>query len=300
MTPASGLRSGFTLLEVLIALGLSVLLIFSIYAAITMSYRYNVAGRGEIAGQQLIRGINHRFQEDLNSVQFAIPQAAPATSTASAAEETTASDSGFSSSLSSSASSTGGATELLPMLSFDGMSEFGLPGMFGLIGRSDMLHICTAIPSRDQGYWSPADRESGAERISDLQVISYGLITLDAVTLAVIEKELDAIRPDQGLGRRTRDFFAESAVDETLSMEDLFAIEVVEITFQYFDGTNWVSDWDSSITGRLPKAVEVTFGIWSAPARELGRRSTNRAGTISHVSHLFFLPSAETVVETTP
>jgi hypothetical protein len=43
------------------------------------------------------------------------------------------------------------------------------------------------------------------------------------------------------------------------------AQDVAFINFRYFDGSTWLEAWDSSQTGTLPKAVEVTVyvhGVW--------------------------------------
>ena len=91
--------SGFTLLEVLIALGLSVMLIFAVYGAIDLLYRYNVAGRGEIGGQQFLRGLNRRIGDDLGCVVFSPPQeGATESATGQAADEATVGASSSSSS----------------------------------------------------------------------------------------------------------------------------------------------------------------------------------------------------------
>ncbi|HWL09470.1 MAG TPA: prepilin-type N-terminal cleavage/methylation domain-containing protein [Planctomicrobium sp.] len=291
-------RSAFTLVEVLIALALSVMLIFAIYASISMSYRFNIAGRAEIAGQQFMRGLTHRLNEDIGSVRFAAPEAEVDTSTGSAAEETTASDSGsFGSSFGFSSSS--GETAATT-LSFDGILEAGLPPAFGVVGFPDMLHLCTSLPTRERSYYSFEDRKLGNERISELLVISYGLVKLDSLTLATMEKELEISRPDQGLGRRTRDFFASDTVDEVLAMPDLIAAEVTELSFKYFDGTDWYDSWDSLAMGMLPRAIEVTYGIWNPPPKILGRGRLPGPGTVTHVAHLFYLTQSEPVVGVAP
>jgi type II secretion system protein J len=43
------------------------------------------------------------------------------------------------------------------------------------------------------------------------------------------------------------------------------AQDVVYLNFRYYDGSTWLEAWDSSQTGTLPKAVEVTVyvhGVW--------------------------------------
>ena len=39
------------------------------------------------------------------------------------------------------------------------------------------------------------------------------------------------------------------------------AQDVVFVHFRYFDGTDWQTSWDSTVTGTLPKAVEVTVYV---------------------------------------
>jgi hypothetical protein len=50
------------------------------------------------------------------------------------------------------------------------------------------------------------------------------------------------------------------------SVADLFAPEVCQIEFQYFDGTAWATEWDSSSSGSLPVAVGVAFAVRPAQA----------------------------------
>ncbi len=295
MTSLRSRRNAFTLVEVLIALALSVMLIFAVYSSITMYYRFNIAGRGEIAGQQFLRGLTQRIQKDLEGTILVLPEIEVESSTSSAADELTSSD--------SLSGSTGGlnnlntAGETTTQLGFKGLLEAGIPQVFGLYGNAEMLHLCVSLPTRERSYYSYEDRETGAERISDLQIISYGLLTLDAITMGTMEKELQVSRPDKGLGRRTRDFFATDTVDETLAMEDLIAAEVTELSYLYFDGANWVDSWDSISMGTLPRAVEITFGMWNPPPRQLGQPPTQRAGTVTRVSHLFYLANSSPPME---
>lgn len=290
-------RSAFTLVEVLIALALSVMLIFAIYTSISMSYRFNMAGRSEIAGQQFMRGLTHRLNEDIGSILYVVPEPEAEASTGSVAEESTASDAGASGTSfePSSAGETAAAT-----LSFDGILEAGLPPAFGLVGFPDMLHLCTSLPTRERSYYAFEDRQLGNERISELLVVSYGLVKLDSITLATMEKELEMSRPDQGLGRRTRDFYASDTVDEVLAMPDLIAAEVTELSFKYFDGTEWYDSWDSPSMGMLPRAIEITYGIWNPPPKVLGRGRLPGPGTVTHVAHLFYVTQSEPLVEVTP
>src|SRR5207253_1527717 len=43
--------------------------------------------------------------------------------------------------------------------------------------------------------------------------------------------------------------------------EELLAEEVTRLEFQYFDGYQWSSSWDSDTQGGLPVAIEIVVGM---------------------------------------
>jgi hypothetical protein len=47
---------------------------------------------------------------------------------------------------------------------------------------------------------------------------------------------------------------------EASGTEELLAPEVTDIQFRYFDGSEWLDQWDSTEQNGLPVAVEVT--VW--------------------------------------
>ncbi|WP_437192003.1 prepilin-type N-terminal cleavage/methylation domain-containing protein [Planctomicrobium sp. SH527] len=284
-------RSAFTLLEVLIALGLTVLLVYAVYAGIDLCYRYRVAGRGEITGQQFLRGLTLRMQDDVNAVVLALPQETEASSEMGTGQATD-------DDLSSDSSSSSSSTVVVPVLSFDGIEDAGIPALAGVVGTADLLHLCVSQPTRELSYYSLNDRPVGDERTSDLQVISYGLVEIDSITLALLQQNLKVTRPDQGLGRRVRDLFAIVKVDEVLDSPNLMAAEVTELSFRYFDGVDWVESWDSLASGILPRAIHVTFGIWSPPPERLGGPLPGAIAKVTHIEHVFYLPASEPNPET--
>ena len=150
--------SGFTLIEVLIALALTVVLLSAVYGALDLYFAYSTAGRNEIAATQLRRALCRRIARDLESVVMQFPEKETAqgqaadegTSALSSSAEST-SGKAFSSPSSSSGSAFGGsaASSSLPqgsgeafsagasgtsgmMLNFGGLAETGAPTIFGL------------------------------------------------------------------------------------------------------------------------------------------------------------------------
>jgi hypothetical protein len=115
---------------------------------------------------------------------------------------------------------------------------------------------------------------------SDVKTVTYFLRSeasaaaeeAGSMSLAGPEPSLD-IR-GRGLMRseidRAMATFATSAGDSqaTTVTAKLLAEEVVGLSFQYFDGYQWLTDWDSQQFGGLPKAVEITLVLADAQRAE--------------------------------
>ncbi len=174
--------SGFTLIEVIIALSLSLLLVSAIYSAISLHFRYEQAGRERIDRSQLSLAILRRFSEDIGSVAFT-----PVTTTtdedadASTSSTGTASTSGASTSGGSTASTsssgtaaTGGAGAATSSSGASGASTSGTgtggstatatgggtgsssgtaavltPTSLGIVGTADRLQLDISHPTRE-------------------------------------------------------------------------------------------------------------------------------------------------------
>jgi hypothetical protein len=73
-----------------------------------------------------------------------------------------------------------------------------------------------------------------------------------------------------GLARRVIDrstirFAQENGAWQWLDQQaELFAPEVVALEFAYFDGTQWLMEWDTELNGGLPVAVEILLVVSSA------------------------------------
>ncbi|WP_437205493.1 hypothetical protein [Planctomicrobium sp. SH664] len=295
--PAS--RSAFSLLEVIIALGLTVILIAAIFAAIRLQVRFDLAGRGEVAYAQLLRGLIKKVDGDLGSILLALPDPASSTSLDSSESSDSPSSTGGSTS-SSSASDSAASTETeLPEFILGGLSEGTIPEVFGLYGTPDTLHLTVNRPARELGYLGLAadsrevkDLPPGTHyRNSDLQIVTYAIAPL-ASTFASLK--LQSSRPPVGLGRRSIDLFTFDSPPLTLAPEDVIAAEVTEVQFRYFDGYSWMENWDSRVSNSLPVAVEVTFGFFQQPRPSLSNPN-GEGGTVVHIPHVFEIPGAPRV-----
>jgi hypothetical protein len=56
--------------------------------------------------------------------------------------------------------------------------------------------------------------------------------------------------------------FGTAAEDSTSEPSELLAPEVVEISFMYYDGTQWLEEWDSSLQEGLPVAIEIKLSLF--------------------------------------
>lgn len=278
---ASGSRLGFSLVEVLIALALTVLLLSAVYAAIGLHLRYQSAGRSQNARAQLYRGLIRKMDQDFTTIVLHQDQ-------------------------SSNAADSSGMENLVdPTLVDDtslvigGLDSANAPITFGLVGNEEILHLSVSRPSREMAYQSPYETGGFPGRSSDLLVVSYGLGPVDITRLidptqprySDTSKSLFEGRPLTALARRSIDLYAFNPADEELEEHDVIAPEVTDVSFAYFDGVAWLPTWDSRQIGALPRAVRVTYGLWQAP-RNVRRTASNylSAGVTLYIEHTFHIP----------
>lgn len=296
--------TGFTLIEVLIALSLSVMLISAVYAAIEMHYRFQSAGRAEIRGQQLIRSLTRLIAQDISCVTLELPEESDSSSEQAADEESgnsagvsnLSSGSTFDSALQSSNSSTSDNAAGIAD-AFLGLSEGVVPAVFGIYGTPDTLHMTVNLPSREMDFFPLGMENSVEDRTSHLKIITLGLTEIDALGMTMLQKNLKTTRPGVGLGRRVRSFYTTASGEEPLEPHHLISPEVTELAFRYFDSGEWFDNWDSTSMGRLPRAIEVKFGIWNPPPVEVGRDRSMEPGTVTDVVYVFKVPLSAPTVE---
>ena len=120
------------------------------------------------------------------------------------------------------------------------------------------MHI--SRPSRTESYAPFADVRSGGGRTSDLQSVAYFVTGQGGGALQSLSSQ-------PGLARMAGDRLLMQMADQqgnTSAMAantKILAPEVTSITFYYFDGSSWLTTWDSTSLGGLPKAVEVVIEV---------------------------------------
>jgi len=135
-----------------------------------------------------------------------------------------------------------------------------------MLGSSNVLMIdISRLPRLDQYNPLVASAEDEVQSPSDIKSLSYFVSLSEGGVESAIEFQPN--KAPGGLYRREIDRAVAEYRGETdlmLAPDEftrLIANEVVDISFQYFDGEDWQSEWDSVENGGFPVAIEVNIMI---------------------------------------
>ena len=258
-------KSGFTLLEVLIAMAISLLLLGAVYAALDMHWKYSTKGRDEVARAQIVRAVFQRMQLDIRSVVYPPPVASDAAQTAGAGATTAGST-----------VSAGGVTvdtanqSVSATISSTDTSESFTQTTTGVIGDSTTLMLHVSRPNRHLNYSPVLDGQNTQSRSSDLVSVAYFEASSGGSGLqGLVGSRLGggASGTNHGLARLEGDRLVMNLADSQGNMEalaaqtELLATEVTALEFLYFDGAEWLTEWDSSALGALPRAIQINMVV---------------------------------------
>ncbi len=299
-------RTGITLLELLLALGLTAVVMTIIGMAIHVYLRMLDTHRADVEQSQVARAVLQHIAADIRDAVWYEPLdtssitdlAADAASSvlpgnpSSAGGANDAGDSTADAGESDRAAAPLAASRQLGNLA-DAGSEAGLTGQTldiqntlapasvpGVYGNESELQVdCSRLPRVDQyASMSVTPDQSGAPSVpSDVKTVAYFLRTEGAVSGAGTSSA-GAFGSDStatGLVRRELDRAAAADsgqngdLDASANPGQLLAPEVTYLEFRYFDGSGWYSQWDSQEMGGLPAAIEITIGIDPTVGRDL-------------------------------
>jgi Tfp pilus assembly protein PilX len=256
-------RSGFTLVELVLATTIAMLLLGALYVAVDMQLRFAQNSRDLVEESTLARALLARIDSDVSQVvglsdpgRFRIASGADAlsdpnatsSSTTSAAPTTPASTTGTSSSTSSTSTSSSTSTT-------DSGTSTNIVLPLGVQGDSETLHLFVSRFPRELYVNLNSDTQPV---VSDLRRISYWLPGGQDSPTGLARQEVPLVTSDDALQN----------LPPGIDNEYVIADEVRELQFQYFDGTNWQDSWDSTVPGAdgvtpigSPCAIAVTVGI---------------------------------------
>lgn len=259
-------RRGFTLLEILIALGLMVFLVGAISQAITMYTTLSSLGREETEQAQIGRAVLQLMARDIKSVSFIkLPD-----------EEMSDEDLGGEEVLEEGG---GGFDDLGTE---DDLSSEEVPAPSGLIGTVEEVTLFIRRVDRTAAYISSEEAVSPKDRINDELVVRYFLArpSGEAVSSQFARKILGPasyVKDVVGLAKTEGDRTAlnkaieEEQTDAQVDSTKLIAREVVSLQFRYFSNGEWFEEWDSTELNKMPQAVEVKIGVQLQPEEERSR-----------------------------
>lgn len=173
------------------------------------------------------------------------------------------------------------------------------PSLFGT-ANSVAVDI-SRLPRLDQYNAIVAGEDSELQTPSDIKTLAYFFSTAEPVNSDPVAFSRVA---SGGLYRRQIDraVAAHSGVPSLVASPDeycdLVASEVAEIRFRYFDGEGWQSEWDSEENGGFPLAIEVILVI--DPARSTSGQDYQFSGDgreREQYRRVIHLPAAELPLE---
>lgn len=245
-------RSAYTLLEVLLALGIATLLLAGLYVSMEVQLGLADAGRNRVDEAALARSLLNRIAADVAPALTPIRGSTSASSSSGAAPTTT-------DTTGSSATSTTTTTNLNAVTPFNCGVNGDLDRLTMFISRAPTISRGTADADAAPNGVPPDVRRVTYWRASDLGLARQEISRVTA------EGENSALPPD---------------VPDEASF--VISAEVDSIEFKYFDGAAWQDTWDGAAISAdgvtpigPPRAVKVVIGIRSP--------SSGRVTTYSHV-----------------
>ena len=302
-------RSGFTLLELILALALSSIVLMAVGMAVQVQIRSYDSRRGILEESQLARSLLRiiaddirrtvvDYEQDMSGVEKLLESAkqsvggagnggaagegqggessgAPGEEGQNAGEgeagEGEAGAGGSGAAGGSTASVAGGTSN-----TEDLASATTLPTTPGIYGNSTQLQIdISRLPRVDEYQQDFTSNPLGqlTDIPSDIKTVSYFVQTQDDASTAAEVDSLAMIDgaggTSQGLIRRELDravtqwAMTNGSATAVTQGGDLLAPEVVGIQFQYSDGVQWLSEWDTEYQEALPLAIEVILMMQS-------------------------------------
>ena len=276
--PADAKQRAFTLIEILLALGLSVVLLAAMYTALDFYRQFSSAGRVDIERSQLARAILRKMELDIRSLVYRKQD-----SDSSAGQGSTGSDEDEDDEENENDSDNEDSITIEVVDPVEAYSKNNT----GIYGNLQTLVMHVNDPPRLSSMSSVAEGYAYGGRLSDLRSVAYFLAVPGSGGLQGLVGELaggagtdeSTNSGVQGLARFEGDRLSMTLANEQANLESmagqtkLLAKEINFLQYRYFDGTQWLESWDSVAVSGLPLAIEITIGF--RPAAE---QSSNAIG----------------------
>ena len=331
LLPSAFSRRGFTLLELVLALGLASLLLAALYTALQMHWSSSALGHVEMERSQVARALFRRIETDIRSVVFRDSALTSSTDSGSSSSSggtssgSTGDSTGTSGSTGSSGSTSGGSSGTSGTSGASGSTTGGSSGgttgsssgtttttenystqKTGLYGDSQSLILHVSMPSRaaslSAASGAAASENSAGYVGSDMQSIAYFLAGSSTTMAQQLSGSLTSpLGQSTGLARLQGDRMAMQAADASGDLTSmaagakLLAPEVASVQFEYFDGVTWTTTWDSGTSNSIPNAIRITIDF-SPPVATGGWYARPVSKSTDRFQHTVSLPLAQPYV----
>lgn len=265
-------RSGYTLLEVIVASAIALIVLIALYTFMEVCLREASEGREAVERATLARGVINRMHTDLTP-SITPPGAKPKQKTTNSANQSAPSANSTTTTTSTTTSTTG-STTADPSATTDTevtTPATPIPLQAGVIGTADMLTIYTTRVPDPRYVANPMGESTGAPVPSDIRRIAYWI----GENGGLCRQELPWVTGEQV-------YNVEGPVPEADKTEKdyLIAAEVISVGFEYYDMNattddgGWSESWDGRELGPdeltpkgPPAAIRVSFTIKFKNAR---------------------------------
>ncbi|MEK6257741.1 MAG: prepilin-type N-terminal cleavage/methylation domain-containing protein [Planctomycetota bacterium] len=250
-------RRGFSLLEVMLSLTLAIVLLGAVYSAMNQSWRLTASGREEMRMSQVARALVWNITLDVRAVMFVPPPPGTGETDASGGTGTTGTGTTGTGTTGTGTTGTGTTGSTSTTTTTDTTTEAEpSPKSIGIRGTMTQMELHISRARRDLDFSTNVDGNTIETRTSDLLAVTYSLALPGSGSTT-----------GTGLIRTEGDRLIVQSVEEQgglatqASRSEALAPEVAAIAFRYFDGTAWYEEWDSEVSGYLPRAIEVIIGF---------------------------------------
>ncbi|GAB5402280.1 MAG: prepilin-type N-terminal cleavage/methylation domain-containing protein [Aureliella sp.] len=274
-------RSAFSLLELMLALSL-IVVVAALVSQLMQLYARDFATRGDdIRRQQLARSLLHMIADDIRAVVVepeydpsvletllggASEGAAPAGDTGDLGGDIGLGDTGLASGLDDTAEDAA-VTDVVTSRTM---------GIYG--DQFSIMVDVSRVPRTDQYEMQAAPMNGTLVDIpGDLKSVTYYVQAAtnqgvqDSMSSFTLKDQTEAFSSGlirRALDRRVADYAEEMGdLDRLQRTGTVVAPEVVSVEFSYFDGVEWVYEWDSEQQG-LPWLVQILLAMQSASGAE--------------------------------
>ena len=275
-------RYGFTLLETVLAIALSAALLLLISGALTIYSRLVSDRRAEVVNAQLARAAVDMIALDIRSA-FISAEAGAAMAAGDTDEGGTDGGDTGGDLGGDTGDDTGTDTSDTSSVASADLAQGTVASSAGLYGNQYQIQIDVLGRFMKPVKYDQLLNVGAVPPLSDPQIVSYFLRPVIPAELVGTPFEVTdvtssatrsvLIRREQG--RATAVYEANYGASATPAREQMLSDQIVALEFAYFDGIEWLTEWDSDFEGGLPVAVQITIAVMDMEAAVAGSSVTS-------------------------